>query len=91
MSQVQTEIQELKRRYRILENDKKAYEDESTNMLKRQANLINKLKEENRTYCQRMLDGNKKKKEMDVARKTMAVHQVEINALKEKVDVELVK
>ena len=28
---------------------------------------------------------------MDVAKKTMAVHQVEINALKEKIDDELVK
>ena len=55
----QTEIQELKRRIRIMENDKKAYQDESTQMLKRQANLVDKLKDENRTLCKQMVQNSK--------------------------------
>jgi len=35
MSEADIEIQELKRRIRIMENDKKAYQDESTQMLTR--------------------------------------------------------
>ena len=57
-SEVQTEIQELKRRIRIMENDKKAYQEESEQMLKRQANLIDKLKGENRSLCQEMIANN---------------------------------
>jgi hypothetical protein len=34
-TQVENEIQELKRRIRIMENDKKAYDDESSQMLQR--------------------------------------------------------
>lgn len=49
--EVQSEIQELRRKIRIMENDKKAYNEESQAMLKRQANFIDKLKEENRNYC----------------------------------------
>lgn len=56
---MQTEIQELKRRIRIMENDKKAYQDESAQMLKRQANLVDKLKDENRTLCKQMVQNSK--------------------------------
>jgi hypothetical protein len=38
-----------------MENDKKAYQDESTQMLTRQSNLIEKLKEENRSLCKEMV------------------------------------
>ena len=51
MSEADIEIQELKRRIRIMENDKKAYQDESNQMLQRQGKLIERLKEENRSYC----------------------------------------
>jgi hypothetical protein len=34
-SELQTEINELKKRIQILENDKKAYQEESSQMLKR--------------------------------------------------------
>jgi chromosome segregation ATPase len=47
-SQLQSEVQEMRRKIRIMENDKKAYVEESDQMLKRQANLIDKLKEENK-------------------------------------------
>ena len=41
-----------------MENDKKAYQEESEQMLKRQANLIEKLKGENRSLCQEMIANN---------------------------------
>jgi len=58
-NQIESEIQELKRRIRIMENDKKAYSDESSQMLLRQSNLIDKLKDENRNLCKEMLNNTK--------------------------------
>ena len=58
-NQIESEIQELKRRIRIMENDKKAYSDESSQMLSRQSNLIDKLKDENRNLCKDMLNNTK--------------------------------
>ena len=59
---VDSEILELKNRIRIIENDKKAYQDESNQMLARQSNLIDKLKDENRNLCKDMLNNTKQKK-----------------------------
>ena len=87
--QIQTEVQELRKRIRILENDKKAYEDESAQMLKRQANLINKLKDENKSLCTQMVDNSKKQKQINQAKKTMDVVQGEIQVLKDKIDNEI--
>lgn len=42
----------------MVDNDKKAYQDESDQMLKRQANMIDKLKDENRTLCKDMVTNN---------------------------------
>lgn len=50
-SEIAKEIDELRKRIRIIEDNKKAYADESTALLKRQGNLIDKLKEDNRALC----------------------------------------
>ena len=42
-----------------MENDKKAYQEESEQMLKRQSNMIEKLKDENKHHCKDMLKNNK--------------------------------
>jgi hypothetical protein len=55
-----------------VENDKKAYQDESSQMLARQSNLIDKLKDENRNHCKEMLNNTKQKKQMIEVKKNMA-------------------
>ena len=70
-SEIDTEIQELKRRIRIMENDKKAYQDESNQMLARQAKMIDRLKDENREYCKSMLANSKNRKQMNEVKKTV--------------------
>ena len=72
-----------------MENDKKAYSDESSQMLARQANLIDKLKEENRTLCKEMLNNSKQKKQMIEVKKNMAEAQSEIQIIKDKIEKEM--
>jgi predicted Zn-dependent protease len=88
---IQQEIAELKNRIRIMENDKKAYQDESDQMLKRQANMIEKLKEENKNYCKDMVSNSKKKKEMGEIKGNIATTQSEIKLIKDKIDKEMNK
>lgn len=55
------EIKELQTKIRVMENDKKAYSEESELMLQRQAKMIDKLKDENRQLCKQMVMASKKK------------------------------
>jgi small-conductance mechanosensitive channel len=79
----------LRRKIRIMENDKKAYNEESQSMLKRQANFIDKLKEENRTFCKQMIQNSKDQKKMSEVKKNMADAQGEIRTIKEKIEKEI--
>lgn len=72
-----------------MENDKKAYQDESKQMLSRQSNLIDKLKDENRNLCKDMLNNSKQKKQMIEFKKNMAEAQGEIQAIKDKIEKEI--
>lgn len=83
---IQEEIAELKNRIRIMENDKKAYQDESDQMLKRQSNMIERLKDENKTLCKEMVLNSKKKKEMTEVKTNIATTQDEIKKIKDKID-----
>ena len=85
MSEANIEVLELNRRIRIMENDKKAYQDESNQMLQRQGKLIDRLKEENRTYCKQMVSNSQSKKQMGDVKKTMDEHNHEINQIKTKI------
>lgn len=83
---IQEEIAELKNRIRIMENDKKAYQDESDQMLKRQSNMIERLKDENKNLCKEMVLNSKKKKEMTEVKTNIATTQDEIKKIKDKID-----
>ena len=53
----------MRRKIRIMENDKKAYAEESEKLFERQAKMIEKLKDENKTLCKDMLRSNKAHRE----------------------------
>ena len=69
-----------------MENDKKAYQDESDQMLKRQSNMIERLKDENKNLCKEMVLNSKKKKEMTEVKTNIATTQDEIKKIKDKID-----
>ena len=81
-NEVAKEIDELRKRIRIIEDNKKAYADESNALLKRQANLIDKLKEDNRGLCKSMVAKNKSKKEVTQAKKAMTEAHTEMITIK---------
>lgn len=72
-----------------MENDKKAYQDESSQMLARQAKLIDRLKDENREYCKAMLANSKNKKQMNDVKKTVMDNQAEIRQIKQRIEKEM--
>ena len=89
--QIETEIAELRRRLRIMENDKKAYSDESQQMLKRQANLIDKLKDDNKSLCKELLKVNKERRASKERSGTLNQGNAEgeIKVLKDKINQEM--
>ena len=88
-NEIEAEISELKKRIRIMENDKKAYEDESNQMLARQAKLIDRLKDENRDFCKTILANSKNKKAMNEAKRSVQDNQAEIRTIKQKIEKEM--
>jgi hypothetical protein len=60
-------------------------------MLKRQSNMVEKLKEENRNLCKEMVVNSKKKKEMTEVKSNIATTQTEIKKIKDKIDLEIQK
>ena len=58
-------------------------------MLSRQANLIDKLKDENRNLCKEMLNNSKQKKQMIEVKKNMVEAQSEIQIIKDKIEKEM--
>ena len=72
-----------------MENDKKAYREESEQMLKRQANMIEKLKDENKSYCKEMLKNNKEQKKVAEVKKALGDSYTEISQIKDKIEKEV--
>ena len=55
-------------------------------MLKRQSNMIERLKDENKNLCKEMVLNSKKKKEMTEVKSNIATTQEEIRKIKDKID-----
>jgi chromosome segregation ATPase len=72
-----------------MENDKKAYVEESEQMLKRQGNLIEKLKAENKQYCKDTVKNSKDQKRVTDVNKTTNQCSSEIANLKDAIDNEI--
>lgn len=72
-----------------MENDKKAYMEESEQMLKRQGNMIDKLKEENKQYCKDMVKSGKDQKRVTDVKKTANQCSSEIAGIKDAIDNEI--
>merc|ERR1712196_326068 len=51
---VEQEIAELQRKFRVLENDKRAYSEDSQGIIRKQRSTIEKLTRENRTMKQEL-------------------------------------
>ena len=69
-----------------MENDKKAYSEESEQMLTRQSHLIEKLKDDNKQLCRDMLQHSKDQKKATTVSST---GESEINILKDKINNEI--
>ena len=72
-----------------MENDKKAYVEESEQMLKRQGNMIEKLKAENKQYCKETIKNSKDQKRVADVNKTTNQYGAEIATIKDKIDAEI--
>ena len=81
----------MRRKLRIMEHDKKAYSEESEQMLKRQGNLIEKLKDDNKLLCKEMVQYNREQKinKQKTASAPSGSNDSEIQMIKDKIDKEL--